>query len=236
MSHNWTLTISTKKGVSMTLTSKKNWLGDLFFVLQITLAWVFTVPQVARSFSSTAGMTTTWSLLCSIFIIVNLWLAVTAYKIARDRKSLQIVFVYANWLPLWAIMCVVLLTKGHWTNNDSVVMVLVGVALTILLAWRRKETIFSTVTEPITRGCVSLIVKSTPQLFIAYCIVNAGSNKGLAGLTLLIGHTTVCLRLCEIYLAAKKVGWNKPNLGLLISEGGNELTWCITTIAWFCYK
>jgi hypothetical protein len=219
----------------MTSESKKL-AGDLLFWFQLLMAWVFTVPQVIRSFYSTAGMTITWSLFCTAFVLINLFLALGAWKQSnKSRKAAQIVLVYVNWLVLWLIMFIQVSIKGSWSMADSVLSALVIAFVAILLMVRRKESLVATISEPITRGMMSLIVKSVPQLFIGYCIVKAGSHDGLSGVTLTIGHITVCTRAVEIYLAARQDGWNRKNVGLFISETGNELTWLATTLIWLAY-
>ena len=216
--------------------NKKLTFGDFLFGLQILLAWIFTVPQVIRAFHSTAGMTMTWPMFCSAFVLVNLFLAIGAYKDSHSRKALQVTLVYANWLVLWVSILIPMSIYGTWKSNDTVVSTLILIAVGILLVARRESSLKATISEPITRGIVSLIVKSVPQLFIAYCIMQAGKNNGLAGTTLIIGHITVCIRIAEIYSAAKQDGWTRKNVGLFISEAGNELTWVITTLAWIAYN
>jgi hypothetical protein len=210
--------------------------GDLLFVFQIVMAWVFSVPQFFRSFQSTEGMTITWPAMCLAFVVVNLLLAVGAYRKSGSRKAFQIIIVYINWTILMGAMMAALTFNGHWTNRDTAVSILVGVAITLLLLMRRKGSFVATLTEPITRGLASVIFKSTPQLYIAYCIAIAGSGAGLAGLTLMVGHITVCTRIVEILIAANQDGWNRHNVGLMISEAGNELTWLVTTVAWLVYR
>lgn len=204
------------------------------FGLQILLAWGFTVPQVVRSFKSTTGMTITWYLFCSVFVIINIFLAIGAYKKLKNLKSRQIIAIYANWLVLWLTLLVILCIRGTWLWKDSVVSVLIIASVTVLLLVRRKESLVATISEPITRGIVSLLFKSVPQLFLGYCIMSAGSRRGLVWSTLLIGHITVFIRIAEIIIAArsKKGGWNKENIGLMISEAGNEISWMFTTVVW----
>jgi len=209
--------------------------GDLLFWFQLSMAWAFTVPQVIRSFHSTRGMTITWSLFCAAYVLVNLLLAHGAYEQSRSRKAGQVVLVYLNWLVLWLVMLAVVSVKGNWVFRDTLLSAIVTIALVILLLVRRQDSLKATITEPITRGLTSLILKSTPQLYIGYCIIRAGHNDGLAGLTLFIGHITVCSRILEILLAAKQDGWNRKNIGLMISEAGNELTWLVTTAIWLAY-
>ena len=211
-------------------------ISDLLFIFQVVMAWIFTFPQVLRSFKSTAGMTITWPAMCLVFVIINWFLAVGAYRKSGSRKALQIVVVYSNWIILMGVMLTTLVANGRWLSRDTTVSLLVFFATSGLLFLRRRESIVSTLTEPITRGLVSLVFKSTPQLYIAYCIVDARSSGGLAGLTVFVGHVTVCTRIVEIYFAANQDGWNKQNVGLMISEAGNELTWWVTTFAWFVYR
>lgn len=213
-------------------TENKKLVGDLLFWFQFLMAWVFTVPQVIRSFSSTAGMTITWSMFCLAFVSINLFLARGAYQQSKSRKALQVMLVYINWFVLWLMMLVPMCIYGIWTRSDSLMTIMVLVGVVVIMVIRRKESLVTTISEPITRGIISLIVKSTPQLYIAYCIIKARSNSGLSLITLVVGHITVCTRIVEIYLAARQDGWNKKNVGLFISETGNELTWCVTTLVW----
>ena len=210
--------------------------GDLMFVFQIVMAWLFTGPQVLRSFKSTTGVTITWPAMCLVFLVINIFLAIGAYRKSRSRRALQIVCIYANWIVLMGALLAALMINGHWIINDTVVSMSALVAVSLLITIRWKQTLVSTIVEPITRGFISLIAKSTPQLYIAYCIVDARGGNGLAGMTLFIGHITVCVRIAEIWFAASQDGWNRQNVGLMISESGNELTWWVTTVAWLAYR
>ena len=214
---------------------KPNIGGDLLFVFQITMAWAFTVPQVIRSLNSTAGMSITWTMFCSLFVLINLFLALGAYEQSKSRKALQVMLVYANWMILWMTLFVIIAMKGVWIWKDTLLSIMIIVGLLVLLALRRKNTLVDTVSEPITRGIIALLLKSVPQLFIAYCIIAAGRKDGLSGATLTIGHITVCTRLAEIFIAARQDGWNMRNKGLLIGEAGNEISWIVTTSVWLCY-
>ena len=216
-------------------TEDKRMAGDLLFWFQLTMAWAFTVPQVIRSLESTAGMTITWSVFCSAFVLINLFLALGAYEQSKSRKARQVVLVYANWLVLWLTLFTIIAIKGTWFKEDTILTILILISLAVLLVVRRRESLVATVSEPITRGIIALLLKSVPQLFIGYCIIVAGRKDGLAGATLTIGHITVCTRLVEIWLAARQDGWNKKNQGMLIGESGNEISWLVTTAIWFCY-
>ena len=216
-------------------TENKNVAGDLLFGFQLLMAWAFTVPQVIRSFYSTAGMTITWTMFCLAFVIINLFLAYGAYEQSRSRKAIQIVVVYANWFVLWFILFSIICVKGTWVMKDTVLTWLIIFSLVVLLVVRRRESLVATFSEPITRGIIGLILKGVPQLFIGYCIINAGRNDGLSGFTLAIGHVVVSARLFEICLAARQDGWHRKNIGMLISELGNEISWLVTTAIWFMY-
>ncbi len=211
-------------------------IGDLLFWFQIIMAWCFSIPQIHRSFTTTTGMTITWSMLCSIFVTINFFLALSAYWDSGSRKAMQVTLVYANWLLLWATMFVIISLKGYWTKSDTLVTLLVIASLTVLMIVRSKGSVMETFVEPINRGLMSIIVKSTPQLYIAYCIFKAGRNDGLAGMSLVIGHITVIVRAIEIAVTAKQDGWTKKNIGLFISETGNELTWMVTTWSWLYFN
>src|SRR3989344_1773488 len=193
----------------------KKMAGDLLFWFQLIMAWAFTVPQVIRSLESTAGMTITWTVFCLAFVLINLFLAIGAYKQSMSRKAGQVVLVYINWLVLWTVLFGIIAMNGTWFQQDTVLSALIIASVGALLVIRRKESLVATVSEPITRGIMALLLKSVPQLFIGYCIIIAGRKDGLAGATLAIGHITVCTRLVEIWLAARQEGWEKKNQGLL---------------------
>lgn len=211
------------------------------FGLQIFMAWVFALPQVICSFKSTAGMPITWSFLCTVFAVVNLFLAIGAYRIQKTNKSGQLIFVYSNWVLLFGSMFVAIALNKSWTVTDTILVAVVVLGSALVISVRWGGGILSTVTEPITRGIISLIVKSIPQLYVGYCIIHDGANTGLPWQTLLVGHITVCIRIGEIFFSAmtKGVGgqhnWSRHNIGLLISEVGNEITWCVTTVIWSLY-
>jgi hypothetical protein len=209
--------------------------GDLLFWFQLSMAWAFTVPQVIRSLTSTVGMTVTWSSFCTAFVLVNFFLALGAYKQSRSRKAGQVVLVYANWVLLWLTLAIIIGIKGVWSAKDTLLTILILISMSVLLIVRRKESLVATVSEPITRGIMSLLFKSVPQLFLAYCIVAAGSKAGLSWISLIVGHITIWARLLEICLAARQDGWSRRNIGLVISEVGNELSWLVATIAWLAY-
>ncbi|MBI3633148.1 MAG: hypothetical protein HY226_02545 [Candidatus Vogelbacteria bacterium] len=223
----------------MRILNKESIVGDVLFAVQMALSWMFFVSQFRRAFSTTTGMTMTWALFCSAFVFVNLLLARGNYIESRSRKAWQVRAVYVNWLAIWLAILAPTAYYGTWKYNDSIVSSLILFAVAVLLWFRREKSLKASISEPITRGLVSLITKSVPQLFIAYCIWMAKSNAGLSGVALSIGHATVCIRIAEVYIMAYPGEWSKwsrNNQGLFISEVGNELTWLVTTFTWLVYN
>ncbi len=205
----------------------------LLFGTQIVMACWFIFPLVIKPFHSTEGMSITWTMFGDLFVTVNLVLALSQYQTSRSRDDLRVVIVYIVWIVVWSAGLVSIIINGSWLEKDTIVTVAILVGVLILLGVRWNGSLRATTTEPLTRGFVALLLKSTPQIYLAYCIMSARSHGGLHWQTLLIGHITVITRWIEIALAAKKNGLNRKNLGMIISESGNELSWLAVTWAWF---
>jgi hypothetical protein len=117
-------------------------------------------------------------------------------------------------------------------ETRTTVFVIAGVVVTIAIARARHLPI----RDSLVRGCLALFFKAVPQLTLAYKILLVG-GAGLAGITIVAGHTTLLLRLGTIaYSLWENRDGRKEDrrhaLGMLVGEVGNEVSWIIATIAW----
>ena len=215
------------------MSDSKKTTADLVFGLQIILAWVFSIAQARQMLlKGTQGTTITWFLFFELFLSVNLYLAYGVYQEIKDRKTFQILLVYLNWVLLITVNLAIIMCKGTWKIDDSIVsiFVVIGVVSTLCVGYR--GSIRNTIGDPVTKGVAAIFFKGVPQLFMGYCIYRDHGGTGLHWVALVGGHCTVCLRLMEITMEIRKIGWNRKLKGLFIGEIGNWGSWIVTSIIW----
>ncbi len=215
------------------MTTEKKWFGDLLFGFQVIMAWVFTIPQTYKAFSHQG--TITWALFCFMYVLISLPLAIGGYKEKRSRKSWQVMMIYINFVILWFSFLTVSVLCLSWSVKDSEISCLILLGVSLILFFRKKESFMLTIADPVTKGWLSFGIKSTLQLYVGYLIISTKSSSMLAMTSMVVGHITVSTRIIEVYLTASDDGWSPNKKGLFWSELGNELTWCLTTLAWFMF-
>lgn len=179
---------------------------------------------------STAGITIAFYILFMAFILVNLTLARRAYKAEPSRSRRQAVIVYWNWALLIGGHLVVLY-GAPWRPTDTYFMIAVAVTTAVVLSI--SKTIYGLgYSDSIIRGIVACICKAGPQCYLAYCIISDSSGGGLAATTVWTGHLSVIIRFGHIAYCGRETGMDRNIKGMLLSEGGNELSWICVTAAW----
>lgn len=85
--------------------------------------------------------------------------------------------------------------------------------------------------DPIIRGTVALCMKVVPQTIMAYKILIQGGG-GISVEMIGIFHFLMILRIVILGLSIRQSGRDRNLLGILMAEIGNELSWCLVTLAW----
>ena len=219
----------------------------LLFVLQIALGTVFCLSQFQHMLEHgvQTGVSVVMFLSVQAFLMINLILAVQAYKGLPRVIAIENVTTYLVWNVLWGMNTFLVahaMTENHeilWTSSEYVA--LCAVLLGILLVYSAGRARGLTINDPIVRGCSALVFKAAPQLFQAWKIFVFGGSAWSV-IAVLGGHITILIRLGQIgfsYLAAKKITsmelqkeTMRPVIGMAISEIGNELSWLVATAFW----
>ncbi|HAU66037.1 TPA: hypothetical protein DCW61_01700 [Candidatus Uhrbacteria bacterium] len=216
-------------------------INNILYFSQLVLMVVFGTAQLFELAESTQGTSVTWILLWQGFVVVNLLLAVQANREKPNRENSRLVFTYIGWTLVGLSWFAVMLVKGtlSWNQYDTfnISLAIVCTAATFVQARRKgwhmgaMPTIRAMLGDPWVRACLALAYKSVPQITMAVQLF-VGVPVLVAGLTVLIGHVTVLLRFAQAFLAIRKVGFNRNLVAILISEGGNELSWLAFTLVW----
>ena len=206
-------------------------LAEGIFWFQVIGGVVFGLGQGVRMMTSTQGVSTTMFAATEIFCIINLILAVAARKAIRVRATGQTLVMYIMGLVIYSGLLAIMLVKGQsrWDGKDWLTSFLVGAGLVLLFGVARLQTL--RFTDPMIRGGFALIMKAVPQLVMAVKIWQVGGG-GIATTMIVMFHLLTCSRILQVYLAVQEVGWDRNLKGILLSESGNELSWCAVTAAW----
>ena len=89
--------------------------------------------------------------------------------------------------------------------------------------------------NPRLKAGTAILLKAVPQLMLAYNIILFGGG-GIAIYTVIIGHIMINLRILQVFLSARIVGWDENRKSIVFGELGNELSWIIATIAWIIFR
>ncbi len=81
----------------------------------------------------------------------------------------------------------------------------------------------------------AIAYKSVPQVLLAWKFLAEGAS-GTPGLSIIVGHATILVRLGQIYFMVREAGLDRNRVWLAVSETANELSWVIATIAWLIVR
>jgi hypothetical protein len=215
--------------------------NNILYFSQLVLMVAFGAAQLVKLAESTQGTSVTWILLWQGFVVVNLLLAIRANREKPSRENSRLVYTYIGWTLVGLSWFAAMLKQGtlSWNQYDTLNILLATActAATFVLARQKGwhmgavPSINAMLGDPWVRACLALAYKSVPQVTMAVQL-SLGIPVLVAGLTVLIGHLTVMIRFAQAFLAIRKVGFNRSLVAILISEGGNELSWLAFTIVW----
>ena len=206
-------------------------LAEGMFWFQIIGAAIFAFGQGVKMLTSTQGVSTAMFAASEIFCIVLLILAVAARRVSPTRITNQTMMIYITGLSIYSGLLAIMLVKGQsrWDAKDWLTSYLVVAGLVLLSMIARKQML--PFTDPMIKGGFALIMKAIPQLIMAVKIWQVG-GAGIATTFVVMFHLLTCSRILQVYLAVREIGWDRNLKGILLSESGNELSWCIVTLAW----
>ncbi|OUU75898.1 MAG: hypothetical protein CBC29_00925 [Methylococcaceae bacterium TMED69] len=208
--------------------------GDILFVIQLFAAICFCGAQIYVFTTNIEGASITWVLFWLGFVFINLVLSIQAFFDAKDRIIKQTVINYAAWTVSITITFSVLLWQGaKWSAVDSITSTIVGIGFVSLLIYKFKKKL--NIYNPRLKSGTAILLKAVPQLMLAYNIILFGGS-GIATYTIIIGHIMINLRIFQVSLSARVVGWDENRKSIVFGELGNELSWIVATIAWIIFR
>ena len=152
----------------------------------------------------------------------------------KDRIIKQTVINYAAWTVSISATLGVLLWRGaQWSPVDSFTSLIVVVGFIGLIIFKIKKKL--NIYNPRLKAGTAILLKAVPQLMLAYNIILFGGG-GIATYTIIIGHIMINLRILQVSLSARIVGWDENRKSIVFGELGNELSWIVATIAWIFFR
>jgi len=207
--------------------------ADLLFAIQMLGMAAFIGGQTVRMLETVQGISPIWLGCAEVFCVINVGLAYRGWRQSPMRSTFQLFVTHAGWTVGIALLLVLLTAKAAsviWGWYDTATLVAVAVATGgLFLAGHRHNL---GITDPIIRGLLAAIFRGIPHVVLAYKISLLGGN-GLASIAVWAAHVTATVRIGQLALAVKDVGWNRARVGLAIAEASSELTWVLVTLVWF---
>lgn len=203
---------------------------SVLFWFQIIMAWFYAVPQIYGILSGkTQGLTLVLYVNFLVYVTLNLFLALAAYRKNRDEIRKYIVVVFSQWIIFLTLILFLGLGKIVWRESDTIISaIILGLSVVTIIKFRG-------INNPFSKGWLAVWFKSVPQLWLAYTIYSAGGGNGLPIITLIAGHLTAIPRLGNVIWAGSRGGWDESIKGLLLGEGMNVLTWFVVTVVWLLF-
>ena len=214
------------------MSSKKRTIADLLFGVQIVGALVFCGAYFFRSLHDVTGSSLMQFSLVATYLLFHLALGVGAHRASPSRVTRQAIFTYALWFVLVSAIIVVAGTNPayRWNGKETTQLLTAGVLTVIVLvavAIQRRK-----LSDPMVKGLFAIAYKSVPQVLLAWKFLVEGAS-GTPGLSVVVGHLTILIRLGQIYLMVREAGWDRNRIWLAISESLNEVSWIIASTVWF---
>ncbi|MFA6159570.1 MAG: hypothetical protein WC678_00580 [Parcubacteria group bacterium] len=212
--------------------SRKTLVADLLFWVQVVLAFLLSVPQFFRLLENVKGQSLSMQVVMLGFLLLNLSLALGAYRVEPNRNTLQIIAIYIMWAVFVTGNIVAIFWNGLycWSSNDTVTMFLVGAGVVSILNICMIKGLG--LKEASIKGSLAIIFKALPQFMMALKIASEG-GAGIPMMTIIVGNIGVTIRIGQLLVAIKKIGWDKNLTWIFLAEVANEISWVIVTMAWF---
>ena len=208
--------------------------GDILFVIQLFAAICFCGAQIYVFTNNIEGASITWVLFWLGFVFINLVLSIQAFLDVKDRIIKQTVINYGAWtVSISATLSVLLWRGAQWSPVDSFTSLIVVVGFIGLIIFKIKKKL--NIYNPRLKAGTAILLKAVPQLMLAYNIILYGGG-GIATYTIIIGHIMINLRILQVSLSARIVGWDENRKSIVFGELGNELSWIVATIAWIFFR
>lgn len=217
------------------MTGKKRTIADSLFAIQIIGAVVFCGAYAWRSLHDVTGSSIVQFGLVATFLLFHFALGIGAHRAAPSRLTRQAVATYCIWFVL--IMAVIIAAGTNpmyrWNEKETttLLMALALTGLVVIVSWRVRLSVY----DPATKAMFAIAYKSVPQVLLAWKFLAEGAS-GTPGLAVAVGHTTILIRLGQIYFMVREAGWDRNRVWLAISETLNELSWIVATAAWWLVR
>lgn len=206
--------------------------ADLLFAIQMLGMVAFIGAQAQRMTQTVQGISPAWLVCAEAFCVINVGLAYRGWRQMPVRSTLQLFVTHGSWTIGIALLLVLFALKATeivWGWYDTTTFVTVVLASTIVY-WIGVRN-GAGITDPIVRGLLAAIFRGIPHVALAYKIALLGGN-GLAAVTVWAAHATASVRIGQLTLAIRDVGWDRARRGLAIAEAASEATWIIVTVVW----
>jgi hypothetical protein len=213
------------------MSSQKKIITDLLFWVQVIGATVFCGAYALRSLTDVTGSSVAQFGLVATYLLLHLSLGIGAHCAAPSRLTRQAIATYVIWFVLiLAIISAAWTNPAYrWNEKDTatlVTAVLLTVAVIVVSYIRHLQ-----IKDPMVKAFFAIAYKSVPQVLLAWKFLAEGAS-GTPGLSIIVGHVTILIRLGQIYFMVREAGWDRNRIWLAISEIANEVSWMVATIAW----
>lgn len=217
------------------MSSRKKMIADSLFGVQIIGAVLFCGAYALRSLSDVRGTSVAQVGLIATYLLFHLCLGLGAHRASPSRLTRQAIATYVIWfvLILTIIGAVITNPAYRWNQKDTTtLMTALGLTMAVLIVSHARHL---TIKDPMVKAYFAIAYKSVPQVLLAWKFLAEGAS-GTPGLSVVVGHITILIRLGQIYFMVREAGWDRNRIWLAISETANELSWVIATIAWIATK
>lgn len=212
----------------------------LLTVLGVGSAVVFCSAQIVRTLTTTEGMSIAQYAAFTCSVMLGLVLAFDSRR-EQLRHGISVtainqqIMIFGTWSVFCTALILTVLFRANyaWSAMDAVIVASTLVGLIATWCWSKRTG--AGMKDPAVKAWNSISLKSIPQLFLGYHILQNG-GAGLAGLTIAVGHFSIMVRITHLSFSFWKEGSNRPKRWLMITEVVNELSWFGTTVCWFYWK
>jgi hypothetical protein len=213
------------------MSSRERIFTDSLFGVQIIGALAFCGAYIVQSLSDVTGSSAAQTALVATYLLFHISLGIAAHRAAPDRLSRQAVATYVVWFVLTLAMIGAIVTNPAyaWNEKDSTILALAGLLTVAVLATAAVQQ--RPLADPMIKAWFAIAYKSVPQVLLAWKFLAEGAS-GTPGLSVVVGHFTILIRLAQLYFMVRASGLDRNRYWLAISESANEVSWVIATIAW----
>ena len=188
-----------------------------------------------RNWTNVEGVSMSFFLVLLMFCLLQMSMAIPAYRAEPTRKAKQVLIIYGSYIFLGTLHILEILYRGMyvWDLNDTTTIALT--LLSALWVYRHRRSQGDPFESPLTKSQIAMTTRGVPQSLQAIKIWMYG-GAGYPGVSILLGNLSIIFRVALLILNRNDAKEDPNRKWLLAAEFVNGATWGLVSLVWVMWR